>query len=223
MTALSSIAVRFAVIAAFAVVGWGGPVAAQAPEAKPQAKAEELTPEEKKEREARRECKAKICGAFHVRKADAAGDVTCNVLKTWRKEQLSRMVEKAKVSWPWGNVKCVADIKLARSDLTKAMTEEKHEAQLGKHQVVCEVERDKDGKAEIKFDFTPKVTFEKGKATKASLNWGTVEAPALVKGAMWTATATDNTFNVLQSTIVEDINDFIGPRCEEVKEDWQGK
>jgi hypothetical protein len=37
---------------------------------------------------------------------------------------------------------------------------------------------------------------------------------------MWTATATDNTFNVLQSTVVEDINDFIGPKCDEVKDEW---
>ena len=185
-------------------------------------KPEDLTPEEKKEREMRKDCKVKICSAFHNRKPDG-GDITCNVLKTWRKEQLSKMVEKAKVSWPWGGIKCVADIKLKRADLIKAMTDEKFEAQLDKHQVACEVDRDKDAKADIKFDFSPKVTFEKGKATKATLAWGTIEAPALVKGAMWTATATDNTFNVLQSTVVEDINDFIGAKCMEVKDDWQGK
>ena len=185
-------------------------------------KPEDLTPEEKKEREMRKDCKVKICSAFHNRKPDG-GDITCNVLKTWRKEQLSKMVEKAKVSWPWGGIKCVADIKLKRADLIKAMTDEKFEAQLDKHQVACEVDRDKDAKADIKFDFSPKVTFEKGKATKATLAWGTIEAPALVKGAMWTATATDNTFNVLQSTVVEDINDFIGAKCMEVKDEWQGK
>jgi hypothetical protein len=133
------------------------------------------------------------------------------------------MIEKAKVSWPWGRVRCVADIKLRRADLIKAMTEDKFEAQLEKHQVACEVERDKEAPAEIKFEFTPRVTFEKGKATKAALNWGAIDAPTLVKGAMWTATATDNTFNVLQSTVVDDINDFIGPKCDEVKEDWQDK
>jgi hypothetical protein len=143
------------------------------------------------------------------------------VLKSWRKEQLTKVVEKAKVSWPWGNVRCVVDIKLKRGDLIKAMTEDKFDAQLDKHQVKCEVDREKEDKAEIKFEFAPKVTFEKGKATKAALNWGTIEAPALVKGAMWTATATDNAFNVLQSTLVEDINDFVGAKCLEVKDEWQ--
>jgi len=180
---------------------------------------EELTPEERLEREQRRACKVNICSAFHVRKPDG-GDVACNVLKTWRKEQLSKMIERAKVSWPWGNVKCVADIRLERTHLIKAMTEDKYEAQFARHQVVCEVAREGEDKAEIKFEFSPKVAFEKGKAVKASLNWGKIEAPTLVKGAMWTATATDNTFNVLQGTIVEDINDFIGPKCDEVKDEW---
>lgn len=200
-------------------IAFAMPAAAQATKSDT-AKAVELTPEEVKEREARKDCKVKICSAFHVRKAED-GDISCNVLKTWRKEQLDKMVAKAKVSWPWGNVRCVADIKLKRGDLIKAMTEDKFETSLDKHQVTCEVMRDKETPAEIKFDFTPKVTFEKGKATKAVLNWGKIEAPTLVKGAMWTATATDNTFNVLQSTVVEDINDFIGPKCDEVKDDWK--
>jgi len=181
----------------------------------------DLPPEELAEREQRKACKFAICAAFHNRKP--GDDVTCNVLKTWRKEQLDAMVAKAKVSWPWGSVKCTADIKLKRADLAKAMTEPKHETVLDKHKVSCVVDRDKEAPAEIKFDFTPKVQFENGKAVKASLNWGAIEAPTLVKGAMWTATATDNTFNVLQGSVVEDINDFIGPKCDEVKADCQGK
>lgn len=199
-----------------------GPSHAQQPKTD-QAKVEEqLTPEELQERELRRDCKVRICSAFHVRKTDA-GDIACNVLKTWRKEQLSKMIEKAKVSWPWGNVKCVADIKLKRADLIKAMTEDRYETVLETHRVTCEVARDGEAKSDITFDFAPKVVFEKGKAVKASLNWGKIEAPTLVKGAMWTATATDNTFNVLQGTIVEDINDFIGPKCLDVKDEWAGK
>lgn len=182
----------------------------------------ELTPEELAERESRKACKVAICSAFHNKKTDG-GDITCPVVKTWRKEQLDKMVSKAKVSWPWGRVKCTTEVKLKRDFLVKALAEPKLEAQIDRHQVVCEVDRDKEAPAEIKFDFAPKVTFENGKATKAALGWGKIEAPALVKGAMWTATATDNTFNVLQGTVVEDINDFIGAKCDEVKAEWQGK
>ena len=200
------------------------PSSAQAPTAAtvPPVKVEELTPEEKAEREARKDCKVRICAAFHNRKPDG-GDVACSVLKSWRKEQLSKMLEKAKVSWPWGRVKCSAEVKLKRDLLIKAMTEDKFEAALDTHKVLCEVEREGAEASEIKLEFTPKVTFEKGKAVKSVLGWGKIEAPTLVKGAMWTATATDNTFNVLQGTVTEDINSFIGPRCDEVKADWAGK
>src|SRR5690606_33971749 len=101
---------------------------------------------------------------------------SCHVVKTWRKEHLQKIVSKAKVSWPWGRVQCVADIKLERDMLIKAMTEPKHEAVLQKHQVACKIARE-EGDAELKFDFSPKVTFEGGKATKAVLNWGKIEAP----------------------------------------------
>lgn len=180
-----------------------------------------LTPEEKAERDGRKACKVAICAAFHNRKA--GDDISCSVLKSYRKEQLDKMVSRAKVSWPWGKVRCTADIKLKREALIKAMSDDKYEAKLDPHQVACKVDRDKEAAADIKFDFSPKVQFEKGKAVKASLNWGKIEAPTLVKGAMWTATATDNTFNVLQSTIVEDINDFITNKCAEVKDEWAGK
>jgi len=195
------------------------PAAAQAPQPADPA-VEALTPAEIAEREGRKACKIEICSAFHLRKPEGP-DVTCNVLKSWRKEQLQKMIERAKVSWPWGPVKCVADIRLKRSDLVKAMGDKTYVAQLDTHAVTCEIDRDKEAPAKVSFSFAPKVTFEGGKATKASLNWGKIEAPTLVKGAMWTATATDNTFNVLQSTLVEDINAFIGDKCLEVKDEWK--
>ena len=40
---------------------------------------------------------------------------------------------------------------------------------------------------------------------------------------MWTATATDNTFNVLDGMVVDDINEFITKKCMEVKEEWERK
>jgi hypothetical protein len=173
-----------------------------------------LTPKEIAEKAARKGCKVKICSAFLLKKPGE--DVTCNVVKSWRKEQLDKMVKKARVSWPWGAVQCTADLKLPRDQMIKAMNEAKFELSLEKHTVSCVVQREKEPST-IKFAFAPKVKFEGGKAVKASLNWGKIEAPTLIKGAMWTATATDNTFNVLQSTLVEDINDFIGKKCPALK------
>ena len=177
-----------------------------------------LTAEEKAEREGRKACKIEICKAFRVRKPGE--NIACDVTKSWRKEQLDKMVKKARVSWPWGRVVCKAKIKLKRADLIAAMTAKDYNLKLDPHQVACEVAREKEP-ASIKFSFAPEVKFVSGVAKEAALNWGKIEAPTLIKGAMWTATATDNTFNVLESSLVEDINEFITARCDEVKADWQ--
>lgn len=179
----------------------------------------ELTPEERAERDARKSCKVAICKGFR-RPGGASGDILCSIPKSWRKTQLDKMVAKAKVSWPWGSVHCNADIKLPAEMLAKAMNEEKFELKLATHHVACTIDREKKEDAQIDIDFAPTVSFENGKAVKAKINWGKVSAPTLVKGAMWTATATDNTFNVLQSTLIEDINDFVSKKCDEVKDDW---
>jgi hypothetical protein len=181
----------------------------------------DLTPEERAEREARKSCKVAICAAF--RNKTAGPDVACNVVKTWRKEQIDKMISKAKVSWPFGRVQCVTQVNLKRDDLQKATAEAKLEAKLAKHEVKCTVDRGNEPASEITFDFSPTVTFEGGKATKAQLNWGKVEGPAIVKGAMWTVAGADNTFNVLQGTLVEDINDFMTKKCDEVKGELAGK
>jgi hypothetical protein len=180
-----------------------------------------LTPEEEAEREGRKACKVAICDVFHNRKPGA--DIDCAITKSMRKEQLEKIVSKAKVSWPWGKVVCKTGIKAKRDMLIKAMTEPKFEVQFEPHKITCTVEREKDGNADITAEMSPKVTFENGKATKAAMTWGKVEGPTVVKGAMWTATAADNTLNVLQSMIVEDVNDFVGKKCDEVKDEWAGK
>lgn len=187
--------------------------ATHASDAKPEP---QLTLAEIAEREARKGCKIKICSVFRLRKP--GDDVTCNVEKSWRKSQLDKMVGRAGVSWPWGPVRCKADLKLPRGQMIKAMVEPDFKLSLDTHTVACAVDRETEP-AKVSFSLKPDVTFKEGKAVKAALNWGKIEAPTLVKGAMWTATATDNRFNVLQSMLVDDINEFLGTKCDEVKDE----
>lgn len=181
-----------------------------------------LTKEELAEKDARKACKVDICAAFR-NPAARGSDISCAVMKSWRKEQLVKMVAKMKVTWPYGPVRCTSQVQLKRDDLVKAVTQDKHTAQLGKHAVSCSLDSEKADAKEIKFEFSPKVAFEKGKAVSAKMNWGKIEAPALIKSAMWTATAADNTVNMLSGTLIEDINDFIGSKCDEVKDEWQAR
>jgi len=208
--------VKYSAVMVFVTFSNAGPTTAWASDVK--VAPINLTPEEAAERESRKACKIQICSAF---RAQTAGDnINCNITKSWRKSQLDKIMQKASASWPWGPVQCKTNIKLDRANMIKSMTEDSYQLALEKHTVSCTVQSEEEP-ANIEFSFSPKVTFEKGLAQKASLNWGEIEAPTLVKSAMWAATATDNTFNVLESTLVEDINNFISKKCDEVKDGWQ--
>jgi hypothetical protein len=177
----------------------------------------ELTEEEKKEQEIRKACKLKLCDIVLNRRADGP-DVTCHVVKTWHKERLDEVMQKGKLSWPWGLARCNSDIRIERAMLLSSLAGPRHEAEIGKHHARCEVERE-GGKERLQltFEVSPKVTFENGRATKAKLNWGSVQGSATAKGALATASVIDNSFNVLQGTLIEEINDLLGPKCAEVK------
>jgi hypothetical protein len=179
------------------------------------------TEEEKLERDGRRKCAAALCSTLHNKKP-ADGQVSCSLRKTWRKEALSKILSKAKVSWPWGDTRCASDITIDRAVLMKAMAGPELEVQFEPYAARCTVDTDK-SKYEITAEVRPKVTFKDGKAIKASLNWGKLEAPTLANSVLWPLTAADNKVGVLQGTIVEDINEFITTRCMEVKEAWQEK
>ena len=191
---------------------------AQAPEPPPAA-AEAA--EERRERELRTACAIAICSTLHNHKPDS-GQVTCAITKTWRKELISKIMSQAKLTWPFGYVRCSTDLKLDRGVLAKAMTDAEVDVRLDPHDISCELEGEAE-KYDIKLQISPKVTFKQGKAIKASLNWGKIVAPTLAKSALWSATAADNTFGLMQSTLVEDVNRFVETRCMEVKEAWQGK
>jgi hypothetical protein len=197
------------------------PALAPAQEAKTGGAAVVETEEEKREREGRRLCAVQLCSTLH-NKRPPEGQVACNVRKTWRKEAIAKVLARGKVSWPWGDTRCGAELKFDRSLLVRAMQEPEFEAQFDTYDIRCQIDNAND-KYNVTAQIRPKIAFKQGKATKARLNWGKIEAPTLAKTALWSITAVDNTFGVLQSIAVEDINEFINAKCMEVKEEWQGK
>lgn len=179
------------------------------------------TEAEKKEREGRRLCAVALCATLHNGKP-AEGQVSCSLQKTWRKEAIAKVLARGKISWPWGDARCEAEMQLDRSLLVQAMQQPELEAQLEAHNIRCRIENGRDS-YQVTAQLRPEITFRQGKAAKARLNWGRIEAPAPAKSALWSITAVDNTFGLLASAAVEDINEFIGTKCMEVKAEWQAK
>ncbi len=172
-----------------------------------------------REKEARKACKVEICSLLRSKKVEGA-DVACSIVQTWPKKALNELISKARIEWPMGNALCKMDLKLNRATLAKAMSDAKGEVELNEQKLECDIEAAEAGgeKTTIKLSMKPKVTFENGVATKASFNWGAVEAPALAKGVIWPAVKLDNSLGMFSSTFVKMINRFTTTKCDEVKD-----
>lgn len=167
-----------------------------------------------KEAEAREACKRAICEAARKK---ATAPLACKVVKTWPAPDLKERILKGAMNWTWGHAQCTADIKLDPAEVAKVAGTPKLVMKVAKHAVSCNLEKE-DGKETHKlvFSIAPEVTFENGKAVKAVLHWSDVDGTTLAKTALWSATAVDNTFNVLQRAVVSQINEFFGPKCDEM-------
>ena len=177
----------------------------------------ELTARIAKEKEDRKACKTEICKAF-AQPADGA-PIACTVTKTWLGAEIQAGFLGDKLTWPWGHAQCSSDIELDRKAIADAATKPSATLKLKKHSIACRLDN-KDPKAgaayDLKLSIEPTVTFENGKAVKAEMGWGSIEAPVLAKTAIWSATAVDSTFSVIANGVVRDINAFLTDKCKEV-------
>lgn len=82
---------------------------------------------------------------------------------------------------------------------------------LDPHKVKCEVEREKEVTA-INVSLAPKLQMKDGKAVKAWLGIGDIEAPTAVKGAIWTVAQLEDTFGIFHGDMIKD-NKFVHEKC----------
>jgi hypothetical protein len=170
------------------------------------------------EKDARKACKTEICKAFAEKKPDGA-PISCSVTKTWMESEISQSILGGKVSWPWSHAQCTAKIDLDRATIAKIVDGGEATTKLKKHDVTCSLDRKAPETGEaygVKMSISPEVTSKGGKATKVVMGWGDIDAPLLAKGAIWSATATDNTFNILSGSVVSEINSFVFAKCKDV-------
>jgi hypothetical protein len=175
-----------------------------------------LTAEEKAEKEARKACKVKICDIVATKKPEG-DDVSCNITKTWREEDIVKMLG-GKITWPWGKAVCESKLDLKRAPLATAMTEGEHEVVLPTQKISCKLAQKKEGEPYVvEVSMAPKVKFKDGKAVEAALNWGESSAPLLVYTIVYAGTTLDNSSNVLGPEVVRMVNEFTTKKCTEVK------
>jgi hypothetical protein len=182
----------------------------------PTGKQQELTPEEKTEKEARKACKKTICDILATRDPNGA-DVSCDITKTWREEDIAKMLG-GKIEWPWGKAVCRSKLEIKRAALAHAMSETEYEVALEPQKVICTLAQKDEGEPyEVKLTLSPKVKFKNGTATEASINWGEASAPLFIYPLVYAGTGLDNQANALGPQVVRMVNEFVTRKCAEVK------
>ncbi len=156
-------------------------------------------------------CEQSLCTMVIAKPASGDG-LTCNLSKTWAKEKLSKGAKEKSLDWGFGDARCGVDLEASRDLIVNAVTKPAHTLALPKHTVKCEIERGEEV-TKINISMAPKIEFKDGKAQKAWLNIGDIEAPTVVKGAIWTAAKLEDNFGLFHSEIIEEVNDFIHKKC----------
>lgn len=163
------------------------------------------------EREVLKACEKRLCEII-VKKEPAGDDLVCPLSKTWARSSIKGGVEKRSLSWAFGDARCSVDLNARRDVILGAVTKPEHALELAPHTVSCEIEREGEI-TPINVTLAPKVSFRNGKAEKAWLNVSSIEAPAVLKGAIWTAAQIEDNFGLFHSDMISEINEFIAEKC----------
>jgi hypothetical protein len=163
------------------------------------------------EKEKAKACEKSVCEMI-VKKEATGADLSCALSRTWAKDKIKEGVEKKKISWGFGDAQCVLDLAVPRATIHSAVTKPEHSLEFPAHTIKCKVEREKEV-TPINVTLAPKVNFKDGKAVKAWLGVKEIEAPAVVKGAIWTVAQVEDTVGLFHSDIISEINEFVEKKC----------
>ena len=163
------------------------------------------------EKEKLKACERDLC-TLVLKKGPAAGDLSCKLSKTWEKSKIVNGVKEKKISWTFGDARCGVDLKVSHADIVAALTKPSHDFKFAPHTVSCQIERS-DGVTEVKITMAPRISFKGGKASKAWLNVSKIDAPTMIKGAIWTVTKLEDNFGLFHNQMVSEINEFLHEKC----------
>jgi hypothetical protein len=168
--------------------------------------------EGKDEKQQLETCERDLCSILVKREATGK-DLQCALQKTWFGSKIKEGAEATKrLTWKFGDVRCTVEVQARRQELLDALVKPAFELKLAKHAVRCEVEREKEV-VPISLSMAPRFQFKDGKAVKAWLGIGEINAPSALKSAIWTAAQLEDTFGIVHADLIKEINRFVHERC----------
>ncbi len=157
------------------------------------------------------QCEKDVCGIIVGKKKDGA-DLSCDLTKTWKGEDIQKGAAEKSVPWGFGRTQCSVKINAKRAVLVDALTSPTYTIKSEKQTVSCEIERGTE-KYPIKLSAAPELKMKDGKAVGISMNVADIEGATLIKGVVWTAATMEQNFGLFEKDLVKEINKFIERQC----------
>jgi hypothetical protein len=158
------------------------------------------------------QCGKDIC-AIITAKSASGPDVSCDVTKTWEKEEIQKGADQKKLSWGLGSAKCSAKISVKRSAIVDAVSLPENSFKLDKQSVSCEIGSEK---YTVSATLSPELKFKDGATTAVSLHMADIEGATLIKGVVWTAATLEQNFGLFESDMIREVNRFIKKECPKI-------
>ena len=159
-------------------------------------------------------CQRQLCSLV-TKKAPPNGDFACTLTKTWRRKDLEKGSEHARMTWGFGDAQCVVDLKVPRAAILDAVKAPKSTLRFPQHEVNCLIEQG-GGQTRVQAMMEPKAEFEAGRAKKVWVNLKKVNGPTMIKGLAYSAAKLGDNLGLFRKPLTSAINDLIHQECPKV-------
>src|SRR5450631_1048465 len=156
-------------------------------------------------------CEKSVCDLV-VKRGPADGKLTCDVSKTWSRSFIEDGVKEKSFKWGLGDARCSIKLDIPRDILVKALSQPDYVLEVPAHTASCDAETG-GSVTSVKITLAPELTFKAGNMTAVRLGIGKIDAPAVIKGAIWSAAKIEDSLGLFQKQLVKEINTFVHERC----------
>ncbi len=151
-------------------------------------------------------CEIKMCGLIVSKKAEG-DNVTCDLVKTWGKDEIAAGTVGKSMKWSWGDAQCSVKFALPAQGMIDALAADKKELVTQPTDVTCQIGSG-EKKDALKFKMAPKLSFEKGKVIDAKLGITDVTGPFMQRMTIKAAALVEKT-SLFKKAAVKEVNKFI--------------
>lgn len=163
------------------------------------------------------QCAKDICGMI-VSKNASGPDLSCDLTKTWEKDEIQKGADSKKLSWGLGSAKCSVKVNVKRADVVDALTKPDGMLKVEKQPISCEIDRNGEVYP-VSVTMAPELKFKNGVSSGVALHMDDIKGATLIKGVVWTAATLEQNFGILEGDMTREVNRFIQKECPKIVAD----